>query len=54
MEFLLKTDSGFPKDTGVNLLNMATPGNPPLTVYRTVRASFLDGMELGKGEVVGG
>ena len=28
IEFLLKTDSGYPKDTGVTLFTLATPGNP--------------------------
>jgi len=28
VEFLLKTDSGYPKDTGVTLFTLATPGNP--------------------------
>jgi len=28
VEFLLKIHSGFPKDTGVTLLTLATPGNP--------------------------
>jgi len=28
VEFLLKTDSGYPKDTGVTLFTPATPGNP--------------------------
>ena len=28
VEFLLKTDSGCPKDTRVNLFTLATPGNP--------------------------
>jgi len=28
VEFLLKTDSRYPKDTGVNLFTLATPGNP--------------------------
>jgi len=28
VEFLLKTDSGYPKDMGVTLLTLATPGNP--------------------------
>jgi len=27
VEFLLKTDSGYPKDTGVSLFTLATPGN---------------------------
>ena len=27
-EFLFETDSGFPKDTGVTLFTLATPGNP--------------------------
>jgi len=27
-EFLLKTDSGYPKDTGVTLFTLTTPGNP--------------------------
>jgi len=28
VEFLLKTDSGYPKDKGVTLFTVATPGNP--------------------------
>jgi len=28
VEFLLKTDSWYSKDTGVTLFTMATPGNP--------------------------
>ena len=28
VEFLLKTDSGYPKDTRVTLFTLATPGNP--------------------------
>jgi len=28
VEFLLKTDSGHPKDTGVTLFTLANPGNP--------------------------
>ena len=28
VEFVLKTDSGYPKDTGVTLFTLATPGNP--------------------------
>jgi len=28
VEFLLKTDSGYTKDTGVTLFTLATPGNP--------------------------
>jgi len=28
VEFLLKTDSGYSKDTGVTLFTLATPGNP--------------------------
>jgi len=28
VEFLLKTDSGYPKDTGVILFTLATTGNP--------------------------
>ena len=28
VEFLLKTDSGYPKDTGVTLFTLATIGNP--------------------------
>jgi len=28
VEFLLKTNSGYPKDTGVTLFTLATPGNP--------------------------
>ena len=28
VQFLLKTDSGYPKDTGVTWFTMATPGNP--------------------------
>ena len=28
VEFLLRTDSGYPKDTGVTLFTLATPGNP--------------------------
>jgi len=28
--FLLKTDSGYPKDTGVTLFTLATPGNPDI------------------------
>jgi len=28
VELLLKTDSGHPKDTGVTLFTLATPGNP--------------------------
>ena len=28
IKFLLRTDSGYPKDTGVILFTLATPGNP--------------------------
>ena len=28
VEFLLKTDSGYPKDMGATLFTLATPGNP--------------------------
>jgi len=28
VELLLETDSGYPKDTGVTLFTLATPGNP--------------------------
>jgi len=28
VEFVLKTDSGYPKDTGVTLFTLPTPGNP--------------------------
>ena len=28
VEFILKTDSGYPKDTGVTLFTLATSGNP--------------------------
>jgi len=28
VEFLLKNDGGYPKDTGVTLFTLATPGNP--------------------------
>jgi len=28
VEFLLKTDSGYPKDKGVTLFTLATPENP--------------------------
>jgi len=28
MQFLLKTDSGYPKDTGVTLMTLTTTGNP--------------------------
>jgi len=28
VEFLLKTDSGYPKDTGITLFTLPTPGNP--------------------------
>ena len=28
VEFFLKTDSGYPKDTGVTLFTLAIPGNP--------------------------
>ena len=37
LEFLLKTDSGYPKDTGVTLFTLATPGNPPR--YHTHRSA---------------
>jgi len=28
VEFLLQTDRGYPKDTGVTVFTLATPGNP--------------------------
>jgi len=41
VEFLLKTDSGYPKDTGVTFLTLATPGNP--LRYNTHRSLSLHG-----------
>ena len=42
VEFLLKTDSGYPKDTGVTLFSMATSGNP--LRYDTFFSFFLFGV----------
>jgi len=53
VKFLLKTDCGYLKDTGVTLFTVATPANPPLTSNHTVRASFLDGIQFRKGGGVG-
>ena len=37
VECLLKTDSRYPKDTGVTLFSLATPGNSPR--YNTHRSA---------------
>ena len=62
VEFLLKTDSGYPKDTGVTLFTLATPGNPlrynthrsappvsALTHSRRPRVTFLLSIVAGGG-----
>jgi len=38
VEFLLKTDGGYPKDTGITLITLATPGN--LLRYNTHRSAL--------------